>query len=75
MKKDGLAKRLAKQSRMSQAAAADHLDSVVHDILTKLRKGRAVSLPGLGMFTPGKKLNFRFEPKPARRGSRGGKKQ
>ena len=62
MKKKELAARLARQSQTTKAAAADELDRVVHEILTKLRKGKPVSLPGLGTFTPGKKAGFQFEP-------------
>jgi nucleoid DNA-binding protein len=75
MKKHDLAKRLARQTHVSKAVAADQLDRLIHDILTKLRKGRAVSLPGFGTFTPGKKLSFQFESQDRKRGSRGGKKR
>ena len=69
MKKPELAKRLAKRSGVTRAEAADHLDRVVHQILSNLRKGQAVELPGLGKFTPGDKWNFQFEPA-RRKGSR-----
>ena len=32
-------RRLAKHSRISKAEAADQVDSIVHNILIKLRKG------------------------------------
>jgi nucleoid DNA-binding protein len=58
MKKQDLATRLARKTRVSRAAAADRLDHIIHDILAELKKGNPVSLPGLGTLTPGKKLNF-----------------
>ena len=70
MKKIDLTRRLARQSRLTKAAAADELDRVVHNILSNLRKGQPASLPGLGTFTPGPKVAFQFEPpRPRRRAS------
>ncbi len=62
MNKSSLAALLAKQSRVSRATAADHIDRVVHRIITKLRKGEAVRVPGLGQFEPGKTWTFEAEP-------------
>jgi len=62
MKKDELATRLAREARVSKAAAADRLDQVIHDILASLRRGQAAALPGLGKFVPGKRTGFEFEP-------------
>jgi len=50
MKKAAIAKRLAKQSKITPAAAADQLDTVVNEILRRVRKGKPASLPGLGTF-------------------------
>ena len=61
MKKQQIAKRLAKREGISSAQAADQLDRVVHDILSHLRRGRAAQLPGLGTFLPGVKWEFQFE--------------
>jgi len=61
MKKQDIASRLARRSGVSKAAAADQLDRLVHDILSKLRKGQPASLPGLGTFLPGPRPGFRFE--------------
>jgi len=61
MKKPEIAKRLAKQVGVSNAEAADQLDRVVHDILSKLRKGKTASFPGMGHFTPGPKGSFQFK--------------
>lgn len=61
MKKQEIARRLAKRSGLSNAAAADQLDRVVHRILSNLRKGQNAPLPGLGTFTAGSKWGFRLE--------------
>jgi len=57
---------------MSEAAAADQLDRVVHEILERVRKGKPARLPGLGTFSSGQEVDFGFEstspvPKGARR--------
>ncbi len=75
MRKHDIARLLARSSHVTKAAAADQLDSVVHDILKKLKKGKTVSLPGLGTFTPGAKPAFHFDAPPRGKGSSGGKKQ
>ncbi|HZT30208.1 MAG TPA: HU family DNA-binding protein [Bryobacteraceae bacterium] len=64
MKKPELARRLARQSGVSKAEAADQLDRVVHQILSNLRKGQPAALPGLGMFTPATRHGFHFELDP-----------
>ena len=61
MRKPEIAKRLARQAGVSNAEAADQLDRVVHQILSKLRKGKPAPFPGLGQFTPGPKGSFQFE--------------
>jgi nucleoid DNA-binding protein len=61
MKKAELTRRLARQTHCSQAAAADEVDRVVHDILARLRRGEEARLPGLGTFVPGSLPGFRFE--------------
>jgi nucleoid DNA-binding protein len=55
MKKPEVARRLARQAGVSNAEAADQVDSVVRQILSKLRKGQAAPFPGLGRFTLGPK--------------------
>jgi nucleoid DNA-binding protein len=67
MKKADLARRLAKRVGVSPAEAADQLDRVVNGILTDLRKGQTAQLPGLGTFTAGRGLRFKFEPKAAKK--------
>ena len=61
MKKAQLVKRLAKESGISTAAAADQLDSILTGILRRIRHGQSASLPGLGTFLPGPKPEFYFE--------------
>jgi nucleoid DNA-binding protein len=61
MRKIQLTGRLARESGVTKAEAADRLDRVVHDIISNLRKGRHTSLPGLGQFRPGKPWKFDFE--------------
>jgi nucleoid DNA-binding protein len=53
MKKAEIVRRMARESGVTRAVAADRLDRVVHNILSSLRHGRKASLPGLGTFTPG----------------------
>ena len=64
MKKQQLARRLAKESHISTAAAADQLDRVLHDILKRIRGGQSASFPGLGTFRPDRKSGFEFDVTP-----------
>jgi len=61
MRKEHLARRLAKESRISTGAAADQVDRVVTDLLQRVRKGKSVSLPGLGTFQAGRNRDFQFD--------------
>ena len=63
MKKTDIARRMARESGVTQAEAADRLDLVVHKLLCTLRKGKTASLPGLGRFTVGAdgKVSFKAE--------------
>ncbi|MEO7144294.1 MAG: HU family DNA-binding protein [Bryobacteraceae bacterium] len=54
MRKNELSERLAREVHLSKAKAADRVDRVVHDLMKRLRKGEAVSLPGLGKLSTGK---------------------
>jgi Bacterial DNA-binding protein len=75
MRKTQLARQLARQSGVTKAEAADRLDRVVHQIVSKLRKGRVATLPGLGQFlpakAPGEKWIFEFEKNDERSGDAG----
>ena len=66
MRKQEIAKRIARQSQVSQAEAADHLDRIVYQILSNLRKGKATPLPGLGKFIQSADGSIRFERETAR---------
>jgi hypothetical protein len=61
MKKEQLAKRLAEESGISTAAAADQLDGILSDILRRVRRGHSARLPGLGTFLPGPMAEFHLE--------------
>jgi nucleoid DNA-binding protein len=69
MKKEQIARQLAKESRVSTVVAADQVDRVVSDLLMRLRKGESASLPGLGTFQPGSQKEFQFETDRARKSS------
>jgi nucleoid DNA-binding protein len=62
MKKSEIAKRMARQSGLSEAQGADNLGRVIHQILANLRKGNPTSLPGLGRFVKGPDGKVSFEP-------------
>jgi hypothetical protein len=73
MKKKQVARRLAKESRMTEGAAADQVDRILSDLEKRMRKGQSASLPGLGTFRSGGKQDFPFDPpKPStpKKGSR-----
>jgi nucleoid DNA-binding protein len=75
MRKPEIAKRLARQSGVSNAEAADQLDRVVNEILSKLRKGNPAPFPGLGNFTRGPKGSYQFKKeKPSRPSIKNGRK-
>jgi hypothetical protein len=61
MKKEKLARRIALESGISPAAAADQLDGILAGILRRVRQGQSASLPGLGTFLPGSRTQFFFE--------------
>jgi nucleoid DNA-binding protein len=63
MKKEQVARRLARETHTSTAMAADQVDRIVSDLLLKVRRGQAVSLPGLGTFQAGTQKEFQFEGK------------
>ena len=70
MKKQDIAARLARKTRLSEGAAADRLDRLIHEILRELKRGNPVSLPGLGTFHPGKQVNFQFDKTNPKSGGR-----
>jgi nucleoid DNA-binding protein len=68
MKKPEIAKRLARRSGESRGQAADRLDGVVRQIMSKLRRGEEAPLPGLGKFKVGEdgRVNFESEKRSGR---------
>jgi nucleoid DNA-binding protein len=64
MKKEQLAKQLAKETRITTAAAADQVDVIVSAIVKRVRRGQSASLPGLGTFLPGRQEDFHFDHNP-----------
>jgi nucleoid DNA-binding protein len=48
MKREELAKTLARQTGLSKSAARSEVDEMVQNILHKLRQGKQVKLPGVG---------------------------
>lgn len=61
MKKPDIARRLARQTGVSPAEAADQLDGVVHGILSQLRQRGEAELPGLGKLRIGPEGKFKFQ--------------
>jgi nucleoid DNA-binding protein len=51
MRKQELARRLARKTGVSRAEAADQVDRLVNDVLMKLRSGQAADWPGMGKFS------------------------
>jgi nucleoid DNA-binding protein len=68
MKKPEIARRLARQTGLSEGEAADRLDRAVQQILFNLRRGKASSLPGLGKFVHGPDGKVSFEREAEKRG-------
>jgi nucleoid DNA-binding protein len=48
MKREEIAKKLAQNTGLSDSAARNEVDELVHNILNKLRKGQQVKVPGVG---------------------------
>ena len=62
MKKPEIAERLARQTGVTRAEAADRLDGVVRQIISDLRKSRESEFPGWGRLRQGPDGAVRFEP-------------
>ena len=54
MKREDLAKTLARQTGLSKTEARNEVDELVHNILDKLRRGHQVKLPGVGKLSGNK---------------------
>ena len=68
MKKPEIARSMARQSKTRVSEAADCLDSMVHDLVQRLRQGKEARLPGVGTFTcrPDGKIAFEREERKRR---------
>jgi nucleoid DNA-binding protein len=55
MKREELAKKLARKTGLSNSEARNEVDELVHNILHKLRKGQQVKVPGVGKLVGNKK--------------------
>ncbi|MBI2688669.1 MAG: HU family DNA-binding protein [Acidobacteria bacterium] len=60
MKQSALIRRLARATGVTPAAAADQLDHIVAQIVSRLRRGQSAAIPGLGTFPPGDREHFDF---------------
>ncbi len=63
MKNQDLARKLARKTRQSPAQARDEIDELVHQILSALREGRPVELPGVGKLVSPKRRKARKSPR------------
>lgn len=55
MKREEIAKKLARKTGLSNSEARNEVDELVHHILHKLRSGQPVKLPGVGKLLGNKK--------------------
>lgn len=62
MKKSEIAKRMARDTGVTRAEAADRLDAVVRQVLADLRRRRESEFPGLGRLRQGPHGQLSFEP-------------
>jgi nucleoid DNA-binding protein len=57
MKREELARELAREAKLPAAVARDQVDELVHRIIRKLRRGQPVRIPGIGkLVTSGERL-------------------
>ena len=65
MKKHDFAQKLARRSHVEPARAADAIDTIVNDLIRRLRKGESAIWPGFGTFsrTEDDKIQFSESPK------------
>jgi len=66
MNRQELARELARLQKISDAQAADQIDSAFHRIVQRLRKGKSVKLPGLGTLQMPLASQGQARPGPAR---------
>lgn len=61
MRKKVFARRLAHEAQLTPAVAADQIDSVVTQLLRRLKEGKPAEIPGFGTLLPGKAVTFLAE--------------
>jgi len=52
MKQRLLIRRLARKAKVSEAAAADSIDQILHRILSRLRRKQEAEVPGIARLIP-----------------------
>ncbi len=57
-------RRLAHEAHLTPAVAADQIDSLVTQLLKKLKDGQPANIPGIGTLLPGDAITFRPEEAP-----------
>jgi nucleoid DNA-binding protein len=70
MKKPEIARKIARQTGISEGEAADCLDGLVSELISNLQRGKAAELPGLGRFSSGSDGAVRFEKQGGRKHGR-----
>ena len=63
MRKKNFARRLANETQLTPADAADQIDSVVTALLRRLKDGKPAEIPGFGTLLPGAAVTFQAEEK------------
>ncbi len=61
MRKPEIAERIARQTGLTKGEAADRLDGLVSEVISRLRQGKDAELPGLGRFSSGSGGAVRFQ--------------
>lgn len=64
MRKRDLIRRLAQEAHLTPAVAADQIDSVVTQLLLRLKQGKPAEIPGFGTLLPGADITFEPEGGP-----------
>jgi nucleoid DNA-binding protein len=70
MKKPEIARKIARQTGLTEGEAADRLDRLVSDLISQLRHGKDAELPGLGRFSSGSDGAVQFRKQGRARGGR-----
>ena len=61
MRKKDFARRLAHEAHVTPAVAADQIDSLVTQLLKRLKEGKPAEIPGFGTLLPGDAITFQPE--------------